>query len=144
MTASSDDVKNGIDPVKLTPREVGSKSSKMALFICLKAAALLLSVVLINSFNSGLFNRHISAKHLNSESKSSARLSLLSMSVKNSSPLNDDDEDNENNTNDKGGFLIKEIDGGDNQKTGQFIVNKKGGDGDLVPLFAFSTPPAQS
>ena len=114
----------------------------MALFICLKAAALLLSVVLIHSFNSGLFNRHISAKNLNSESKSSARLSLLSMSVKNSSPLNDDDEDNENNTNDKGGFLIKEIDGGDNQKTGQFIVNKKGGDGDLVPLFAFSTPPA--
>lgn len=39
-------------------------------------------------------------------------------------------------------FLIKEIEGEDNSKTGQFIVNKKGSDGDLVPLFAFSAPPA--
>ena len=37
-------------------------------------------------------------------------------------------------------FLIKEIEGEDNTKTGQFIVNKKGSDGDLTPLFAFSTP----
>ena len=114
----------------------------MASFICLKVAVILLSAVLIDCFNSGLLHRHISAKILNIEPKSTSRLSLISMAAKKSSQINDDDEENENNTNDKGGFLIKEIDGGDNQKTGQFIVNKKAGDGDLVPLFAFSAPPA--
>lgn len=41
----------------------------------------------------------------------------------------------------KNKFLIKEIEGDDNKKTGQFIVSKKNGNGD-VPLFAFSAPPA--
>jgi hypothetical protein len=41
----------------------------------------------------------------------------------------------------KNRFLIKEIEGEDNTKTGQFIVSKKNSNGD-VPLFAFSAPPA--
>ena len=41
----------------------------------------------------------------------------------------------------KNRFLIKEIEGEDNSKTGQFIVSKKNGNGD-IPLFAFSAPPA--
>lgn len=53
------------------------------------------------------------------------------------------DEESDSNFDDeiKNRFLIKEIEGEDNTKTGQFIVSKKNGNGD-VPLFAFSTPPA--
>jgi hypothetical protein len=38
-------------------------------------------------------------------------------------------------------FLIKEIEGENNTKTGQFIFSKKNGK-DTTPIFAFSTPPA--
>lgn len=38
-------------------------------------------------------------------------------------------------------FLIKEIEGENNTKTGQFIFSKKNDKGS-TPLFAFSTPPA--
>lgn len=38
-------------------------------------------------------------------------------------------------------FLIKEIEGENNTKTGQFIFSKKNGK-DSTPIFAFSTPPA--
>ena len=53
------------------------------------------------------------------------------------------DEDSDSNFDDEiqNRFLIKEIEGEDNTKTGQFIVSKKNGNGD-VPLFAFSAPPA--
>lgn len=75
-------------------------------------------------------------------SQSTIKYCPLHMSAQKSRAGEADDEDDESNTDDKGGFLIKEIEGEDNQKTGQFIVNKKVGDGDLVPLFAFSAPPA--
>lgn len=53
------------------------------------------------------------------------------------------DEESDSTTDDeiKNKFLIKEIEGEDNSKTGQFIVSKKNGNGD-IPLFAFSAPPA--
>ena len=50
----------------------------------------------------------------------------------------DDEESNEVDTK----FLIKEIEGENSTKTGQFIVSKKSNDGSERQLFAFSTPPA--
>ena len=50
----------------------------------------------------------------------------------------DDEESNEVDTK----FLIKEIEGENSSKTGQFIVSKKSMDGSERQLFAFSTPPA--
>lgn len=50
-------------------------------------------------------------------------------------------EDNDKNKPEPNKIIIKEIKGGDDKKTGQFIVSKSNKNGD-IPLFAFSGAPS--
>lgn len=54
---------------------------------------------------------------------------------------NTEEEDEDQQQGGDARFLIKEIEGENNTKTGQFIFSKKNGK-DSTPIFAFSTPPA--
>jgi len=49
-------------------------------------------------------------------------------------------EDNEDSEKKKDKFIMKEIEGEDKKKTGQFVLSKQKGDGITEPMFAFSTP----
>lgn len=89
-----------------------------------------LNAVILPSHSTEIYYRSTTSLAANRESEQNGEDS------KGKNTKDDDDEEDGDSR-----FLIKEIEGENNSRTGQFIFSKKGKNGD-TPLFAFSGAPA--